>query len=279
VILPVYNGEQYLHEAIDSVLKQSFKDFELIIIDDGSVDRSPEIIAKFASEDFRIVSVQRDNRGLVYSLNEGVSLAKSQYIARMDADDICLPDRLKKQYDYLKLNPNCGVVGSRVLLIDNEGEVVGRCHRPLSNSEIRLYLAYGNPFAHPAVMFSLNSLEKGRLKYQSSDFPSEDLGLWLRLSSSCTLNNIAEPLLKYRINQYGVSSNNRSKQIENNAKLRENYLSDDAFLLNLSRGFSRKVSLARIFFLLRLVLSVPGCVGVRDRIYLIMLLARYLRRG
>ncbi|HAS7841575.1 TPA: glycosyltransferase family 2 protein, partial [Vibrio cholerae] len=114
VVMSVYNGEKYLGEAIDSILKQTFSDFEFIIINDGSTDKTLEIIKSYMKKDDRIVLVSRENKGLIVSLNEGLDLAKGQYIARMDADDISIKSRFEKQIEFLDSNPDIGVCGTWV---------------------------------------------------------------------------------------------------------------------------------------------------------------------
>ncbi|EGR0539792.1 glycosyltransferase family 2 protein, partial [Vibrio cholerae] len=121
VIMSVYNAEKYLSESIESILKQTFRDFEFICIDDGSTDSSLEILKKYRDLDPRIILVSRDNKGLIYSLNEGLSLARYNYIARMDADDIAREDRLEKQYRYLSNKKNVSVVGSYFNVVNEDG--------------------------------------------------------------------------------------------------------------------------------------------------------------
>lgn len=132
VVMPVFNGGSYLSQAIQSVLNQTLRNFEFIIINDGSTDLSLSIIQSFASQDTRIVVVNRENRGLVASLNEGLHLAKSDLIARMDADDVCYPTRLSQQYEYLCAHTDCVAIGTRIQLIDPEGlpimEIFYRVH-------------------------------------------------------------------------------------------------------------------------------------------------------
>ena len=112
--MPVYNGEKYLQEAIESILNQTFKDFEFIIINDGSTDKTLEIIKSFT--DPRIKLITQENRGIIYSLNKGITESRGKYIARMDADDISLPERLEKEYRFLEQNPNYGIVGTTFLI-------------------------------------------------------------------------------------------------------------------------------------------------------------------
>src|SRR4051812_26679567 len=118
VLMAVYNGEQYLREAVNSILSQTFKDFEFIIIDDGSTDRSPELLASYARADSRVKLISRPNKGLTKSLNEGLHAARGEFVARMDGDDISLPERFERQVSYLREHPEVVLVGSRVEFID-----------------------------------------------------------------------------------------------------------------------------------------------------------------
>lgn len=138
--MSVYNGEKYLAEAIESILNQTYKNFELIIINDGSKDNSVEIIKNYMKQDNRIVLIDRENKGLPYSLNEGISVAKGEYIARMDADDISLPTRFEKQVDYMQKN-ELDVCGSYIKLFgDNRKEQVIK--NPITNEDIRFSLLF-----------------------------------------------------------------------------------------------------------------------------------------
>ena len=211
VILPVFNAEKYIKECIESLLSQSYTNMEIIIINDGSTDGSDRIISTFLN-DKRILYIKRDNRGLVYSLNEGISKSKGVYIARMDADDICFPERLQKQVDFFNSNKGYGLVGCRVFLINEEGERIGKCYRPLTDIAIKTYALYGSPFAHPSVMFNTTVIPKNELVYDSEFYPIEDLNLWLDLIEKYKSKNIKERLLSYRICDTSISTLNQKKQ-------------------------------------------------------------------
>ena len=211
VVLPVYNCERFIGQAIESILNQTYKNIELIVIDDGSNDNSLTIINSY-SYDPRLIIVSRENKGLVYSLNEAIGLAKGQYIARMDSDDISMLDRLETQVDFFADNNDVAIVGSRTILIDEEGELIGKCHRPLSDEAIHSYLYYGSPLTHPSIMYNLHVLSKYDIKYRAEDYPAEDLGLFLRISSKNKIRNLKQPLLKYRITKSGISNTQKLKQ-------------------------------------------------------------------
>ena len=144
--MPVYNGELYLAQAIDSILNQTYKNFEFIILNDGSNDNSLNIINDYQKEDDRIVLISRENKGLVYSLNEGIEKSKGKYIARMDADDICLPMRFEKQIELME-NENLDICGCHYFLLNKEGNIDGLNLTPLSHEMCSLSLASKVPFA------------------------------------------------------------------------------------------------------------------------------------
>jgi glycosyltransferase involved in cell wall biosynthesis len=199
VILPVYNGEAYLREAVDSILAQTFADFELLIINDGSTDGSERIIASY--KDNRVKHLKNEqNRGLIFSLNRGVEAAKGTYLARMDADDIALPERLEKQLAYLQ-RTGAGIVASRVKLIDPEGNPLPDWPEDRDNvrpEHIRRYLRKSNCIAHPTV-FGKTELFK-RYPYHFGQKYSEDYDLWLRMAADkIRIEKMEEPLLLHRI--------------------------------------------------------------------------------
>lgn len=159
VVMPVYNAELYLDEAIQSITNQTYKKFEFIIINDGSTDKSLEIIKKYKDEYSRIVLISRENKGLVFSLNEGISKAKGKYIARMDADDISLSTRLEEQVAFMEENQEIGVCGSWVEVFgDNRKNTIWKM--PKSNEELKTRLLFSVPVAHPSVMMRKEILDK-----------------------------------------------------------------------------------------------------------------------
>lgn len=202
VIMSVYNGEKYLSEAINSVLSQDFSDFEFIIIDDGSTDKSLEVIKSFS--DNRIKVIFRENRGLIASLNEAISLSTGQYIARMDADDICLSNRFFKQLEAFS-NSEVGLVGSWANKINENGEEVGMmAYPPLDYQKIKSFFIKHNPFIHSSVMIKKEVFDSVGV-YNPKYKHAEDYELWSRVLRKFKALNIPEPLIKYRINNNGVT--------------------------------------------------------------------------
>lgn len=202
VLIPVYNAELYLKQAIDSVLSQTFTDFELLIINDGSTDSSLDILHSYSDDRLRIIS--QSNAGIVKALNLGLDLAKGKYIARMDADDICYPHRLSTQFNFLQENPDYIGVGSNVNWIDKEGDYIFTFINPSSTyEEIKRSFMKDNPFIHPS-MFFLKDEAIAVGKYPNL-LNFEDYGLWKKLLDRGKMCNLNEVLLDYRMNPSSVS--------------------------------------------------------------------------
>jgi len=212
VVLPVYNGSRYLDESITSILKQSYANFEFIIINDGSTDESLRIIEKYALQDSRIQIINRQNKGLVYSLNEGIRKAKGKYIARMDADDISDIYRLESQIKHIEKN-NLDICGGHSLFINNKGNINGANIVPISHKMCGLSLLFKVPFAHPSVMIRKGFLVANLLEYgQSSYKAAEDLDLWIRMyNSGARFGNVDSVVLKLRVCEDSLSRLNSVK--------------------------------------------------------------------
>ncbi len=208
VLMPAYNAGAYVGEAIESVLAQSFPDFEFLIIDDGSTDDTLKIIRGFQDERIRVVS--RPNKGLIVSLNEGLQLAEASLIARHDADDVCLPKRLERQYSYLKNNPHVLLVGSDAAYIDKSGNYVCPLAAPIGHSHEEMWRRRFEkcPFIHPSVMFQKQAvLALGG--YPNHALLFEDWLLWLRLMQVGPVYNLPETLLHVRLNPESVTADER----------------------------------------------------------------------
>lgn len=214
VAMSVYNGERFLAPAIESVLAQDFTDFEFLILDDGSTDRSAEIIRHYADKDARIRPTLRENRGLVASLNEMIGQARAPIIARMDADDICRSDRFSRQIGFLTANPDYGVVGSWTEDIDEDNNpyhLAGKEH-PETHEAFLVAIENGWPLlCHPAAMFR-RDVVRSVGGYHGAFRHCEDYDLWLRLAGVTRLASIPERLLRYRHYDEQVSSRHATEQ-------------------------------------------------------------------
>lgn len=228
VVLPVYNGEKYLQEAIESILTQTYTNFEFIIINDGSTDNSLEIIEKYKSKDNRVIVISRENKGLIVTLNEGIGVAKGKYIARMDQDDISLPERFEVQVKFMEENLDIGICGS---WIKSFGENIKAYKWKLSSSNKRLKteLLFSSCFAHPSVMIKKEILIKNNLYYDNFFVNAEDFKLWSELSYVTNFSNIDKVLLKYRIlntSMTRVADKNIEKRYEIISKIFIKYLNE-----------------------------------------------------
>jgi len=219
VLMPVFNGEKYLHEAINSILNQTFVDFDFLIIDDGSSDKSLEIIKSY--QDVRISLVKNNNnRGLVYSLNLGLFLAKGEYIARMDCDDISLPERLEKQVEFLNVNPKVGLVGTWVQVINDKNEPQITWHYPTEHFAIQWGIYFHSPFAHPSIMVR-KSIILSNNGYSINMVDAEDYDLWHRLINTTSLANIQTVLLFYRQHSHNITKTDSQKRMSKAAKVNQ----------------------------------------------------------
>jgi len=222
VLMPVYNAEKYIKAAVESILKQTFTDFEFIIINDGSTDGTLKILEDYALQDKRIHLISRENKGLVATLNEGIDLVKSPLIARMDADDIAFRTRLTEQVEYLMHNPDVVCVGSFFELMDEKGRGLTVLESPITDKDIQNDLIKGHTvICHPTVLMRTESVCKVG-KYREKYYLVEDLDLWLRLGEVGRLSNIPKALMKYRILGTSVSSVAGKKQIATAKSVVEN---------------------------------------------------------
>lgn len=209
VLMPVYNAEFYIKESIDSILKQTFEDFEFLIFNDGSTDNSADIVRSYNDKRIKFFD-NKQNKGYVYHLNYGIQIAKGEYISRMDADDISHPMRLKKQVEFMDRNPKIGVCGTWFIIIDSNHIV-----KPATdNTRIRLSLLKDSAIGHPTVILRTNLLKKYGLQYDASFVPAEDYLFWVNLSQYCELANLPEVLLQYRVHNHQISSVRRKEQKE-----------------------------------------------------------------
>lgn len=217
IVLPVYNAEAYLWQALDSLVAQTFPDFECLVIDDGSTDESARVASEFAARDARIVLHRRRHRGLVETLNEGFSMAGGKYIARMDADDLCAPNRLEKQVRFLEDNLDVDVLGTAVVTFSGlPGK--GRISRaPANHAGCYAELLFRPPINHPTVMLRRSIVDSlGDLYCANWEF-CEDYELWSRLIESYVFANLAEPLVYYRQHddQVTIEHGERTKELHN----------------------------------------------------------------
>lgn len=215
VLMSVYNGEKFLKEAIESILNQTFTDFEFLIINDGSTDNSVEIIELYNDPRIRLVNNEK-NLKLIASLNKGISLARGKYIARMDCDDVSMSERLEKEVEFLESHLDYGLVGTYYTVIDGEGKEQYNVSYPSSNELIKLFLSLNCPLAHGSIMGRIE-LFKQNLYGSKESYAVEDYELWTRMAKMTKIHNIPEYLFRYRI--YGESFSDSKTQLMYNQTL------------------------------------------------------------
>lgn len=211
ILMPVYNGEKYLREAIESILNQSFADFELLVINDGSTDSSVKIIEAYS--DFRIRLVHNEkNLKLIATLNKGIDLARGEYIARMDCDDVSHPERLEKQVKFMDSHPEIGICSSWADYIDETGNVIGQLQNPTGDLLQKTFWR-PSPIIHAACMAKSNLFREN--KFDPEYCHAEDYELWLRLYEQTKFFNIDEYLYRIRFHGDRVSVQQREFQLKN----------------------------------------------------------------
>lgn len=203
VLMSVYNGEPFLSQAIESILQQTFADFEFIIINDKSTDCSAEVIRSYDDQRIRFFE-NENNIGLTRSLNYGLSMVRSPYIARMDADDISFPQRLEKQVNYLNAHPNVGVVGTAIQIIDKYGKPSHIWKSMITHEALIWGLCLYAPIAHPTVLMRQKTVEQIG-GYKAEMTTAQDYDLWWRLSTVCQLANLPDVLLYLRRHETNIT--------------------------------------------------------------------------
>jgi glycosyltransferase involved in cell wall biosynthesis len=208
--MPVFNGQTTLVAAIESILAQTYHNFELIIIDDGSRDRSLEIIKLFADERIRVFT--QSNMGLAKTLNVGIFNSNGDFIARQDQDDISMPTRIEKQIKRFIQNIDLVLLGTRGHMINDEGKVVGKINMPSRNLDLQYITNFYNPFIHTSIMMRSMVLKQiGGYTEEVEKQPPEDYELWGRLKRMGQIENLNECLVKYRVSNNSMSRNHRNE--------------------------------------------------------------------
>jgi glycosyltransferase involved in cell wall biosynthesis len=209
IIMPVWNGEKFLAAAVDSLLAQTFSDFELLVVDDGSTDRTPEILRAYADPRLRVLRL--DHAGIVVALNHGLSQARAEWIARLDADDLSLPHRLERQWQAVNRNPATVLCHTAVTFFGDGTVPAGTSRLPRSRSFTALRLCYQSPIVHSTVLFKKSAaLAVGG--YLPEERHAEDFSLWGRLLEQGEFVGLPERLVQYRLHSQSVSQKNLEVQ-------------------------------------------------------------------
>lgn len=219
VLMPVYNSEKYLREAIESILNQTFTDFEFLIINDGSTDNSEKIIKSYNDPRIRLSNNEK-NSGVVFSLNKGFDLAKGKYIVRMDADDISLPNRFKIQVNFMNKHPEIGISGTWAKII-NEKKILKHFSDP---DKTKTNLLFGTSLIHPSVIINKEKMNKYNLRYNENYRYAEDYDLWSRSIKYFSVTNINKVLLLYRDHDSNLSKIVSKENIQTSVQIRKKQL-------------------------------------------------------
>lgn len=262
VVMAAYNTEKYIAQAIESILNQTFKEFEFIIIDDASTDNTWKIISKFADQDKRIRAFQnKTNQKVSYSSNKGIGKARGKYIARIDSDDWSYPYRLKLQFDFMEKNPDVGISGGIMEICDTRLRPIVQRRYDSTDKQIRKSIFYYSPFSHPLVIIRKSILLKTSL-YNKKYFPAEDYELYFKIGLLSKFANMNEVLLKYRVIDDSLTTGQTKLMELNTLKARWKYIKNRSYkiglfaiLYNLIEYISiylipNKIKL-RIYFLIR----------------------------
>ena len=212
LVMSVYNAGRFLRPAMDSVLAQTFTDAEYVVIDDGSTDGSPQVLREYADRDPRVRLTLRENKGLTVTLNEALAQARGEFVARMDCDDVSLPDRFEKQLAYMRADPRLVCAGGQFELIDDKGRLLTRLRPPPDDEAIqKLLLAGHTAICHPAAMMRRDAVVRVG-GYDPYFKTTQDLDLWLRLGEIGRLGNVPGVVLKFRQHGGSVSETRREEQ-------------------------------------------------------------------
>ncbi|MFH0891128.1 MAG: glycosyltransferase [Candidatus Liptonbacteria bacterium] len=264
IILPCYNGAKYLPRAIKSVFGQTLENWELIVVDDGSSDGAPSLVAEFANQNPKIKLVRNEkNLGIQKSLNRGLVVARGEYVARVDDDDEWVDkDKLKKQVEYLDANPDCGLIGTGVIEVDENNKELFRYRQPLTDADVRKKILKQNCFTHSSVMFRRRAvIELGGYPETEETKHVEDYDLWLRLGEKWKFANLPDYATKFTLRANNISSKNKSEQFRKDITLARKY----SFMYRggfwaVLRGYLRLWAYRILFFLpknlMRFVLKI-----------------------
>ncbi|MGR3292444.1 MAG: glycosyltransferase [Candidatus Scalindua sp.] len=222
VVMSVYNGEKYLREAVESILNQTFSDFEFLIMDDCSIDGTPKILNDYQQKDKRIKVIKNDrNMGLTRSLNMAIKQSSGNYIARMDADDIAIKERLEKQVDFMERNPDVVLLGTSFYEIDKHGKELSCKLFPTTDRDIRKMLIKFNPFCHASVVMRHSAFDKVGM-YDESILKTQDYDLWFRLASVGKVANLSDILMRRRYDDNNISIAQGNEQLKWAVRIRKN---------------------------------------------------------
>lgn len=250
IFTPNYNNKDFLPEAIESILNQTYSNFEYLIIDDGSIDGSWEIIQKYANKDNRVKAYRNDkNLKIVKTRNRGFKLSssKAKYFAILDSDDVAILNRLEFQVDFLENNPAYALVGSNKYLINQDSQLIGYRNYPLSDEEIKKVITRYNPIAQSSVLIRKKVIEEIGFYDQEWKF-CQDYDYWLRIGRYWKLRNLRYPLIKYRISEEQVKSKNMAETIKMTYRIQEKAITKYGYPDNIYNKIYRIILRLSLFY-------------------------------
>lgn len=264
VITTVYNCDKFIAQSVKSILNQSFRDFEYIIVNDGSTDNTSEIVQKLALSDNRIVFIDNKlNLGRVPSLNTSLKIAKGKYIAIQDADDLSLPERLEKQVAFLDKNPDHVLVGSNIIVMDENEKFISQPLRPLNSPEAKFNLLFRCTFANPSIVFRKEVIEKQELKYEDNFIHAEDFKIISLINRYGKVCNLEEVLVKYRKHSFNNSTVYSGIVADGSAIIAKENISDLGVEISLEEAFrirgllsSRGINAKYVYNDVKLILKI-----------------------
>jgi glycosyltransferase involved in cell wall biosynthesis len=290
IILPVYNGESTISDSIKSLLSQTYQNFELIIIDDGSTDNSLKEIMKFG--DSRISIYHHRNSGLAKTLNFGISIAAGEFIARQDQDDVSLPNRIEKQVQRFRENRKLVLLGCNALIIDEKNQFLGKYKMPNRNIDLQFLSNFFNPFVHTSVMMKAKDLKLiGGYSIDPARQPPEDFELWNRMKRRGDIENLRDYLVRYRVTKKGMGHEHKNVIAQNYRELAINNIQnifslnkcDSQFLFDLQFTNIGKVAWTKkLILFLRLLIKMiklwlrPSLMGLQSYIYTLKMLGKII---
>jgi len=231
VIMAVYNGERHVKGAVESILGQTFEDFEFLIVDDASTDATPQILEEYAFRDRRVrIILNKQNLGLTKSLNKALRQAKGIYIARMDADDVALPERLARQVQWMESNPRGDLLGTAYYEVNNQGEIIGSVRFPLRDDILKKHLIRYNPFFHASVMIRKRIIDEVGM-YDERIQRAQDYDLWFRIAKRSELGNLPDCLMKRRYAAHNISIRRENEQLRWAIEIRKRVLKEKQYPL------------------------------------------------
>lgn len=218
VVIPIFDGMPYIEQALTSIFNQTYKNYEIILVDDGSFDDSKKVCENYNKKYKNVKYIDfPKNKGLDRALNAGIKVAKGKYIARLNQDDLMYPDRLVKQVDFLENNPDHVIVGGKIAIFENEGEIFSYIDYPLTDEELRKRWLLVSPFGDPTVMYTKEAVLKTS-GYNQDFWPADDLHMWYRISQHGKMANLPDTLTMFRQHSGAASYKNYKKVVKKTMK-------------------------------------------------------------